>query len=89
MARVDVTETITVNAESIQIRRGIFRDVFTELRNDDGSRLRSSLNVVSVTRDGRPEPYDTEGISKGTCIRIGDADVFLSRGTTPTSSATP
>jgi Predicted membrane protein (DUF2207) len=78
---VDVTETITVNAESIHIRRGIFRDVFTELRNDDGSRLRSSLKVVSVTRDGRPEPYDTEGISKGTRIRIGDADVFLSRGT--------
>lgn len=78
---VDVTETITVMAEGNRIRRGIFRDIFTELINPDGSRLRSSLNVISVTRDGRPEPFETEGVSKGTRIRIGDADVFLAYGT--------
>jgi hypothetical protein len=77
---VDVTETITVNAEGLQIRRGIFRDIPTTLVNDDNSRLRSSLHVVSVTRDGRAEPYSTEAITNGKRIRIGDADVFLSTG---------
>lgn len=77
---VDVTETITVTAELDRIRRGIFRDVFTELVNPDKSRLRSGLEVISVTRDGHPEPFETEGVSKGTRIRIGDPDALLSRG---------
>ncbi|HQZ11798.1 MAG TPA: DUF2207 domain-containing protein [Devosia sp.] len=78
---VDVTEIIEVNAEGIEIRRGIFRDIPTFMINDDGSRLRSSLNVVEVQRDGRPEPYAVESIGAGFVrIRIGDSDVMLSRG---------
>ncbi len=78
---VDVTETITVNAEGDQIRHGIYRDIPTQLINDDKSRLRSTLEVVSVTRDGRPEPYSLEGLGSGfKRIRIGDADVYLDSG---------
>lgn len=77
---VKVTETITVTAEGLEIRRGIYRDIFTTLTNPDGSRLRSNLKVVSVIRDGRIEPYATERINNGVRIRIGDADVFLRNG---------
>ena len=78
---VDVTETIDVTAEGIEIRRGIYRDIPTQLINPDNSRLRSSLEVISVTRDGRVEPYALETVGDGIRrIRIGDADVFLARG---------
>ena len=78
---VDVTEVIVVNVEGRQIRRGIYRDIPTQLRNEDGSRLRSNLSVIEVSRDGQSEPYTVENIGNGfKRIRIGDADVFLSHG---------
>ncbi len=78
---VDVIETIEVRAEGTEIRRGIYRDIPLILVNEDKSRLRSILTVVSVTRDGRTEPYSLENIGAGfKRIRIGDADVFLSYG---------
>ena len=78
---VEVTEILDVNAEGIEIRRGIYRDIPTLLINDDNSRLRSNLDVVEVQRDGRREPYALESIGAGFMrIRIGDADVFLNRG---------
>jgi hypothetical protein len=78
---VDVTETIAVNAEGDQIRHGIYRDIPTQLINDDKSRLRSELRVLSVMRDNRPEPYTVENIGGGfKRIRIGDADVWLDSG---------
>jgi len=78
---VEVLETIAVNAEGYEIRRGIFRDIPTLLVNDDGSRLRSDLDVIEVKRNGRTEPYAVEGLEAGfKRIRIGDADTFLTRG---------
>ena len=78
---VNVTETVQVNAEGWEIRRGIFRDIFVTMVNADNSRLRSSLNVISVERNGRPEPYAVETVTTGIKrIRIGDADVFLDYG---------
>lgn len=79
---VDVTETIEVNAEGSAIRRGIFRDIFTTLVNPDGSRLRSSLSVVSVLHNGDPATYRVETLDNGNIarIRIGDADILLPGG---------
>lgn len=77
---VDVVETITVMAEGNQIRRGIFRDIPTQLQNPDGSMQRSGLDVLSVSRDGSQEPFEVESITRGKRIRIGDADVFLTYG---------
>lgn len=77
---VAVTETLEVTAEGDQIRRGIFRDIPTVLTNPDGSLLRSDLDVRSVTRNGRPEPFTLEAISSGQRIRIGSADVLLEPG---------
>jgi uncharacterized membrane protein YgcG len=78
---VDVVEIIEVNAEGYEIRRGIFRDIPTFMVNEDGSRLRSSLDVHQVLRDGREEPFAVESIGAGFVrIRIGDSDVMLSYG---------
>lgn len=78
---VEVIETIEVRAEGNEIRRGIYRDIPLTLINPDGSRLRSDLRVVAVTRNGRSEPYAIENLSGGfKRIRIGDADVFLNYG---------
>ena len=78
---VDVIETIEVNAEGYDIRRGIYRDIPLILINADKSRLRSTLTVTSVQRDGRSEPYSVENLAAGfKRVRIGDADVFLSTG---------
>src|SRR3569623_3547934 len=69
---VDVTETIIVNAEGIEIRHGIYRDIPTELINDDKSRLRSDLRVLDVMRYGASEPYTVDNIGSGyKRIKIG------------------
>ncbi|MCB9993335.1 MAG: DUF2207 domain-containing protein [Hyphomicrobiaceae bacterium] len=77
---VDVVETISVRAEGSQIRHGIFRDIPTTLRNDDGSLLRSNLNVVDIQKDGRTEPWFTESIEGGLRIYIGNKDIYLTGG---------
>lgn len=78
---VEVVETIDVFAFGIDIRRGIFRDIPVTLVNDDNSRIRSDLRVVSVSRDGQTEPYSLETPAVGfKRIRIGDPDVLLTRG---------
>lgn len=80
-ASVTITETIMVNAEGVDIRRGIFRDIPTVLIANDGSRVNSNLEVLEVTRDGRAESYSLESIRDGERIRIGNPDMLLKRGT--------
>jgi hypothetical protein len=79
-ASVDVTETIFVNSEGNQIRRGIFRDFPTVYADRHGQRVIVGFDVLSVKRDGRPEPYVLEGLSNSTRIWIGEEDVFLDNG---------
>lgn len=78
--KLSVTEKITVNAEGTRISRGIFRDI--PLRDEDaqGKIREVGLDVVSVLRDGRPEPFATERSSGVLRIRIGDGDVRLTPG---------
>ena len=81
-ARSKVTETITVNAEGDEIRRGIYP------RHPDHAhqprQLAPPLQPRASSRslrDGRAEPYAIERITNGfKRIRIGDADVFLDYG---------
>ena len=77
---VDVIETISVNAEGRQIRRGIFRDFPTTYTDRNGLRVVVGFEVVSVKRDRQVEPYAIEGLSNGKRIRIGSAEVFLDPG---------
>lgn len=78
---LDVTETITIQAEGNQFRRGIFRDFPTSYRRrSDGTNVIVGFDVISVTRNGQPENYTTENYSNGVRTRIGRADVLIPRG---------
>ncbi|MEO0920197.1 MAG: DUF2207 domain-containing protein, partial [Pseudomonadota bacterium] len=74
-----VRETIRVNAEGRQIRRGILRD-FPTVREEDGREVSVPFSVQSVTRDGRTENYAVERAARAARVRIGNADVFLQPG---------
>lgn len=67
-----VTETIAANAEGAAIKHGIYRSL--DLRSGE------TLQVLTVRRDGEPEPYAV--LPSGTIqqIRIGDADVLVPHG---------
>ncbi|MDR1941809.1 MAG: DUF2207 domain-containing protein, partial [Endomicrobium sp.] len=66
-----VTETITVNAENIQIRRGIYRDI----PYSQGVQI----EVLSLSMDGSSHPYFTEKSGKSLRINFGD-DNFIQKG---------
>lgn len=73
-ASLDVVENITVRAEGSQIRRGIQRDFPTRYRDRRGNNVIVDLDVQSVERDGRPEPWFTERIGNGVRINTGNDD---------------
>lgn len=75
-----VTETIKVNAEGKKIRRGIYRDFPTRYDTPNGKRNIKSFEVISVNRDGSPEPYHVEGMENGKRVYIGDTDTQLRPG---------
>ncbi|MEW6689566.1 MAG: DUF2207 domain-containing protein [Pseudomonadota bacterium] len=75
-----VTETIEAQVEHRQIRRGILRDFPTDYRDRLGRSVTVPFDVVSVKRDGNPEPWATERLANGVRVRIGSASVTLARG---------
>jgi uncharacterized membrane protein YgcG len=77
---VHVVETIEVNAEGIDIRRGIYRDIPTVQLSISGQKIRSVLEVEAVTRDGADEPFRTERMGNFIRVWIGDSESFVSRG---------
>ena len=90
---IDVTETgdlvvhemIVVHAEGREIRRGIYRDIETVSSIGFGFVRRHSLGVLSVERDGEPEPHHIarEGMARGTQrIYVGSRDRTLEPGRT-------
>lgn len=76
---IDITETMDVNAEGGAIRRGIVR-AFPTRYDADGFVRTVPFEVLSVTRNGKPEPYDIEDADNGELIRIGDEGTYLARG---------
>jgi hypothetical protein len=77
---VDVTETIEVNAEGMEIRRGIYRDIPVVMLGSDGGKVRPDLAVSGVTRDGDQEMYRVERMGNFQRIWIGNPDSFLDYG---------
>jgi uncharacterized membrane protein YgcG len=75
-----VTETIRVQAEGRQIRRGIFRDFPTTYSRPDGSHVEVGFHVDTVTRDGKDEHWILQGQSNGVRVLIGNADVTIATG---------
>jgi uncharacterized membrane protein YgcG len=75
-----VTETIRVRAEGNNIRRGIYRDFPTSYKDRLGNRFRVDFSVISVRRNGRPEPWHTEKRSNGIRVYFGSASHYLDHG---------
>lgn len=75
-----VRETIAWTFSGVGPKRGLLRDFPTSYRDRNGIRVNVGFTVLSVTRDGRDEPYAVESIGNGKRVRIGQADVFLSEG---------
>lgn len=75
-----VTESIMVNAEGREIRRGIYRDFPRYFEGDGGTSLKENFDIVSVMRNGQEEPYHTQIVNGWKRILIGQEDVFIPRG---------
>ncbi|TCL75864.1 DUF2207 domain-containing protein [Rhizobium sp. BK251] len=78
--QMQVSETLDVQVEGREIKRGIFRDFPLTFLDANGRRADVDFEVVSVERDGRPEPWHSESIGGGIRIYTGEQDVFLDPG---------
>jgi len=76
---LDVTETLTVNFP-YSGKHGIFR--FWDLHDPNAERARRLPEHITVTRNGRDEPFSLswESGRRYRVAKIGDADVFVSPG---------
>lgn len=74
-----VTETISVFAEGIDIKRGIYRDFPTTYRTWYG-RVTVPFDVLSVKRNGAAEPWHTAWRDNGVRVYIGRSDRNIPRG---------
>ena len=75
-----VTETIQVNAEGNNIRRGIFRDFPTKYKDRHGNNYRVDLKVLGVKRNGAVESFHTEERENGIRIYIGSKNRMVGNG---------
>jgi uncharacterized membrane protein YgcG len=75
-----VTETIKVRAEWDQIKRGIFRDIPLTAEAANGRIYRVGFKLLSVLRDGEPEPHFERDSGDGVRIYIGREDQFVTKG---------
>lgn len=76
-----VTETITVQAEWAQIKRGIYRDIPLTAEGANGRTYRVGFTLLSVLRDGEPEPHFQRDSGDGVRIYVGREDQFVPKGT--------
>ncbi|HTK58850.1 MAG TPA: DUF2207 domain-containing protein [Sphingomicrobium sp.] len=77
---LDVTETIRVNVENVQINHGIFRDFPTRYKAPGGRRVRVGFDLAGTWLDGQEEPNKVETLMNGVRIRIGSADRIVPIG---------
>ncbi len=77
---MEVSERIRVRAEGNQIRRGIYRDFPTDYKDAFGNRYRVAFEPLSVTRDGRTEPWFAERGRNGVRVYVGSREVMLAPG---------
>ncbi len=75
-----VTETISVHAEGVEIKRGIYRDFPTIYRGSWGQKKHVLFDVVSCGSDGKPEPWHSENRENGLRLYFGEEDVILPSG---------
>ena len=77
---IEVTETIRVNAEGDRIRRGIYRDQYTDYEDFLGNRYESQIQLLQVLRNDQRESFHTIGIDRGIRIYFGSRDRYIAPG---------
>ena len=77
---IQVTETITVQAEGNRIRRGIYRDFPTEYFDRRGNRYEVDFVPLLVLRNDAEEPWHIRNMQRGARVYFGHADRFLDAG---------
>ena len=77
---IEVTETITVQAEGERIRRGIYRDLPTEYFDKFDNRHEVTIEPLAVLRNDAHEDFRTVTIDRGIRVYFGHRDRFLSNG---------
>jgi uncharacterized membrane protein YgcG len=75
-----VAETIRVTAAGNKVKHGIYRDFPTVYRTAWFAPIELPFEVVSVKRDGRPEPYHSERRENGVRVYAGGEDVLVPDG---------
>ncbi len=78
--KLRVVETIRVRGENSQIRRGIYRDFPLTIEDAGGREREVGFEVLSVTRDGKPEEFRIDKASRATRVYIGSKKVFIGPG---------
>lgn len=76
---VFITETIKVYAAGNTIKRGIFRDLPLSYEYKGGNH-HVGFELLSVEKEGKPEPYHTEWLDNGIRIYVGEESTHLSPG---------
>lgn len=77
---MQVTETIKIVSEGINIKHGIYRDFPTKYTDNNGSNYNVGFNVIGVKRDGNNEEYEVSQEDNGKRVTIGSKNVTLSNG---------
>lgn len=85
-----VKETITIyngsgasnglTPSNSSIQRGITRSFPTSYKTHDGFLKKVGFEILSLTKDGMPEPYHTESAKNGTIAYFGSANAYLENG---------
>lgn len=74
-----VKETIDVTSAGDKIRHGIYRDFPTKYKTLLSVK-KVGFKVLSVRRDGKPEPYSLEEEQNGIRVYMGDANTLILPG---------
>lgn len=77
---MNVTETIKVTSEGINIVHGIYRDIPTIYKDSIGNKYSVGFKVLSVMMDGADEDFTVQNMENGKRIKIGNKDVEIARG---------
>jgi uncharacterized membrane protein YgcG len=77
---IEVTETIRVRAEGMQIRRGIFRDYPTRYKDRFGNDVQVIYEPRTVLRNDAREEFRSEKRGNGIRTYFGRSDVLLQHG---------
>jgi hypothetical protein len=75
-----VTETIKVRTLGYQFRHGIYRDLITTRKDALGTNYSSDINIITVLKSGKEEPYHMVPCVNGKRLYIGDKEKKLKRG---------